>query len=127
MVQLSITNHGKGNSMKNPFDNQDVIANQDIEEYRDYILSMDGEKYGAEEIASLNALLDEMGGCDDLIKESYFVEYITDIIHHCYDIKPNNKANWPYCWVTVDYKAAARDAQSDYIKISYKGVDYLAR
>jgi hypothetical protein len=115
-------------TMKNPFDNQDFITKQDIEEYRDYILSMDGEKYGAEEITSLNALLDEMGDCEELIKESYFVEYITNIIDDCYDdIKPKNSTHWPYYCVTIDYEMAARDAKVDYSNITYKGVDYLAR
>lgn len=114
--------------MKNPFDNQDFITKQDIEEYRDYILSMDGEKYGAEEITSLNALLDEMGDCEELIKESYFVEYITGIINDCYDdVAPKNKTGWPYYCVKVDYELAARDAKMDYSGITYKGVGYLAR
>jgi hypothetical protein len=114
--------------MNNPFDNQDVITKQDIEEYRDHIADTDSTEYDEDEVKALDSLLEEISDCDDLIKESYFVEYITDIIHDCYDdVKPKNNTNWPYYCVTVDYEMAARDAKVDYTSITYKGVDYLAR
>lgn len=114
--------------MKNPFDNQDVLTKQDIEEYRDYIADTESTEYNEDEVKALDALLEEMDNCDDLIKESYFVEYITDIIEDCYDdVKPKNKTNWPYYCVSVDYELAARDAKIDYMSITFKGVNYLAR
>jgi hypothetical protein len=114
--------------MKNPFNDKDVIAMQDIEEYRDYIADIDSTEYDENEVKAIDSLLKKISGCDYLIKESSFVEYITGVINDCYDdVEPKNKTNWPYYCVTVDYEKAARDAKMDYTSITYNGVDYLAR
>ena len=94
----------------------------------------------AQELLKLKNIMDEMkgyGGDEQwrgdwypvtLIAESYFVEYIKDLIHDCYDMpKEMHSGDWPYRHMTIDYDAAAKEAEADYMTIEIEGVDYFYR
>lgn len=87
-----------------------------------------------QEMQALKALAKECEGYGDweygetLIRSSYFVEYITDLIHDCYEMpKEMHSGQWPYCHITIDYEAAARDAEHDYMTVDFNGQEYLMR
>lgn len=65
---------------------------------------------------------------ETLIRRSYFVDYITDLIHECYELpKEFNSGNWPFRHMTFDYEAAAKEAEQDYASVYFDGVEYLIR
>lgn len=65
---------------------------------------------------------------ETLIRASYFVQYITDLIDDCYDLpKELTSGNWPYRHITIDFEAAAKEAEQDYISVDFDGVEYLIR
>lgn len=124
-------------------DSRDVIAR--IEELRDMqaaAADLDGDAALADfmesdegtELAVLLLLQSEASGSPDwehgetLIRDSYFVEYITDLIHDCYEFpKEFNSGEWPWRHMEIDYEAAADEAKADYIDVSFDGVDYWIR
>ncbi len=136
MVSTSITN------TDDVIDSRDVIARiEELEEMiADYenpegILSLHDEHLEAKaELATLRALADEAEDSSDwihgeqLIRRSYFVDYIAEIIDDCYELpKELTSGNWPYRHITIDYEAAAQEAEQDYISVDFDGVEYLIR
>jgi len=92
------------------------------------------------ELSMLVSLMEEMAGYGGdeqwrgdwypvtLIAESYFVEYITELIHDCYEMpKEMHSGNWPYRHMTIDYAAAADEAKGDYSEIEIEGATYFYR
>lgn len=86
-------------------------------EYRALVALADqGEGYG-----------DWMHG-DQLIRESYFTNYIEELIEDCYEMpKEMDSGNWPYRHMTMDYEAAAEEAKSDYTCLDFDGETYWMR
>ena len=93
-----------------------------------------------EELALLAGLMAEMkgyGGDEQwqgdwypvtLIRETYFTDYIQELIHDCYEMpKGMHGGDWPYRHMTFDYEAAADEAKYDYTTIAIDGVDYFFR
>jgi hypothetical protein len=87
-----------------------------------------------DELAALEKLAEEASGSPDwtygesLIRESYFTDYIEQLIDDCYEMpKELNSGEWPWRHVTVDYEAAAEEAKADYIDCDFDGVTYLIR
>lgn len=119
--------------MRNEISNQDdVMDSRDVIE-RIEELEAEGEE-GLEELAPLKKLAEQCEGVPDwkygeaLIRRSYFVEYIEDLIKDCYDMpKELQSGQWPWRHVTVDYAAAAKEAEVDYIEVDFDGVEYLIR
>ncbi len=65
---------------------------------------------------------------ETLIRASYFVQYITDLIDDCYDLpKELTSGQWPYRHITIDFEAAAKEAEQDYMSVDFGGVEYLIR
>ena len=62
---------------------------------------------------------------DSVIPEACFVEYISDIIDECYEIKKSS--DWPYRHMTLDYEAAADEAKQDYTTCDHEGETYYFR
>ena len=63
-----------------------------------------------------------------LIRESYFTDYIKELIHDCYEMpKEMNTGAWPYRHMTIDYEAAADEAKGDYNELEIDGVTYFYR
>ena len=122
--------------MSNQIDNtQDIIGSRDI---IDRIEELEGiENPSSEEAQELAALLkvqEQAENCADyqygevLIMESYFTDYIKELIDDCYDLpKEFNSGAWPWRHMTLDYEAAADEAQCDYAHIDFDGVTYLIR
>ena len=122
--------------MSNQIDNtQDIIDSRDI---IDRIEELEGiEEPNTEEAQELAVLLkvqEQAEGYSDwesgetLIRESYFTDYIKELIDDCYELpKEFNSGAWPWRHMTLDYQAAADEAQYDYTRIDFDGVDYLIR
>ena len=122
--------------MSNKIDNtQDIIDSRDIIAR---IEELEGiENQGSEEAQELAILLkvqEQAEDCADyqygevLIRESYFTDYIKELIDDCYELpKEFNSGAWPWRHMTLDYEAAADEAQCDYTWIDFDGVDYLIR
>lgn len=63
-----------------------------------------------------------------LIRETYFTDYIQELIHDCYEMpKEMHSGSWPYRHMTIDYEAAADEAKGDYMTVEIDGVDYFFR
>lgn len=72
----------------------------------------------------------EDGNYEEMILESYFVEYITDLIDDAYnDEMPSKSARdqWPYRHMKMDYEAAAEEAKEDYTEVTFGGYTYYVR
>ena len=87
-----------------------------------------------DEYEALEKLIAEASTCADwqhgaqLIRETYFVDYIEELIDDCYDLpKELTSGEWPYRHITVDYEAAAEEVKSDYTEVDFDGVTYLVR
>ena len=122
--------------MSNQIDNtQDIIDSRDIIariEELEAIEEPDNEE--AQELAALLKVQEQAEDCADwkygesLIRESYFTDYIKELIDDCYELpKEFNSGAWPWRHMTLDYQAAADEAEYDYTRIDFDGVDYLIR
>lgn len=116
------------------------ITAEDILDSRDIIARIDwlGPKEDCdpddlEELEALLDLQDQAQYVDDwihgeaLIADDYFTEYSKDIIEGCYDDITSERTGWPYCHVTVDWKAAAEHLKVDYMDLTFMGKDYWIR
>lgn len=122
--------------MSNKIDNtQDTIDSRDIIAR---IEELEGiENQGSEEAQELAILLkvqEQAEDCADyqygevLIRESYFTDYIKELIDDCYELpKEFNSGAWPWRHMTLDYESAANEAKDDYTWIEFDGVTYLIR
>jgi hypothetical protein len=65
---------------------------------------------------------------ETLIRRSHFVDYISELIHDCYEMpKELTSGDWPFRHITIDYEAAANEAEQDYSSVDFDGVEYLIR
>lgn len=65
---------------------------------------------------------------ETLIRESYFTDYIEELIHDCYELPEEvNSGSWPWRHMQIDYEAAAEEAKADYMEVDFDGVTYLIR
>lgn len=63
-----------------------------------------------------------------LIHESYFTQYIEDLIKDCYEMpKELQSGRWPWNHFSLDYEGAAEEAKSDYFEIDVNGHTYFIR
>ena len=114
-------------------DTQSTPEFHDLEEARKALADW-LECEDAAELKALKAVAAECENYSDweygeqLIRRSYFVQYITDLIDDCYEMpKEINSGSWPYRHITIDYEAAADDAEQDYSSVDFDGVEYLIR
>lgn len=130
-------------------DSRDIIARiEELENERDDYTAPNKDGYqtmigadwaadnpeDAAELAALLALAQEAEDSPDwihgetLIRRSYFVDYIAELIDDCYEMpKEMNSGQWPYRHMTMDYEAAANEAEQDYMTVDFDGVEYLIR
>jgi hypothetical protein len=87
-----------------------------------------------EELETLQALASEAEDSPDwvhgetLINESYFTDYIEELINDCYEMpKQMHSGDWPYRHMIIDYEAAAEEAKVDYTEVTFDGNVYLIR
>ena len=88
----------------------------------------------AEELTALRALLGELAGAGGdeqwrgdwypvtLIRESYFVDYVQELLEDCGDI-PKNLPHY----IHIDWERTARDIRVDYSGADFHGVTYWFR
>lgn len=119
----------------------DVIDSRDIierlEELEALHTSSNGYFKETDDLAEYLALSKLAEQCADapdwkygetLIRRSYWVKYIEQLIDDCYEMPKELKSgDWPWRHVKVDYKAAADEAEVDYISVYFDGVEYLIR
>ena len=111
-------------------DSRDVIARiEELEALGDVLYADD-----VAELTALKALASEAESSPDwihgetLIRESYFTDYIEQLIDDCYEMpKAFTSGEWPWRHATMDYEAAANEAKSDYFECDFDGVTYLIR
>jgi hypothetical protein len=83
----------------------------------------------AEELATLKALAEEAEGYapdwkhgETLIRDSYFVEYVQELLEDCGDI-PKNIPHY----VCIDLDATARNVRYDYTAVEFGDITYWIR
>lgn len=59
---------------------------------------------------------------ETLIRRSYFVEYVQDLLADCGEI-PRNLPHY----IEIDWDATANNIEADYASIDFDGVEYLIR
>lgn len=101
------------------------------------MINADWEKDNPDEAAELAALRTLAEEAEDspewtygeqLIRRSYFVEYIEQLIDDCYELPKEFKSgDWPFRHMKIDYEAAAQEAEQDYTSVDFDGVEYLIR
>lgn len=87
-----------------------------------------------DELGCLRRLADEASCSSDwaygetLIHESYFAQYIEELIDDCYEIPDGlNSGEWPWRHMTMDYESAASEAKQDYMEVDFYGSTYYIR
>jgi hypothetical protein len=90
--------------------------------------------YDKDELDTLTEVISEGEDCTDwsygetLIRESYFEDYIKDLVNDCYEMpKEFNEGKWPWNHASIDFEAAAEEAKSDYSEIEVGGLTYYIR
>ena len=62
---------------------------------------------------------------EPIIAESYFMDYIREIIYDCYALpKELTSGEWPYRHITINYEAAAEEARADYAELTFRGRNF---
>ena len=110
--------------------NDDTIDGRDI---RDRIEELEAVEAPTEEesaeLTDLKSFLHEAmqynSDADEgetIIAESYFVDYIKEVIDDCYALpKELTSGEWPYRHMTINYEAAAEEAKADYAELTFRG------
>jgi hypothetical protein len=117
---------------------KELIEGEGLRAYRSMLPSKYFEDTCAEyrkELNALEALAKEAGDYssdwihgEQLIRRSHFVDYIAELISDCYELpKELTSGSWPYRHITIDYEAAADEAEHDYTSVDFDGVEYLIR
>lgn len=86
------------------------------------------------ELRALLALAEEASCSPDwihgetLIRDSYFTEYIEQLIDDCYELPKEFKSGeWPWRHMSIDFEAAADEAKADYSDCDFDGETYWIR
>lgn len=113
-------------------DSREITAR--IEELED---RKEEEELSPEEEEELEALLKlaeqcegygDWDGGEGLIRDSYFTDYIKELIEDCYSLpKEFNSGEWPWRHMKIDYEAAAEEAKQYYMEVDFDGVPYWMR
>lgn len=109
-------------------DSRDIIER--IEELENEIEERGVDTEGLEEINLLRQLAEEGEQYSDdwqygstLIRESYFEDYMDEMIDDCYSDVINTK-DMPY-WMSITYDYVA--LKQDYTEVDFDGITYLIR
>lgn len=122
-----------------------MITNQDetidsreiIERIEELVGDLEDGHLPEDEREELEALINLRAQCEHvsdwsygetLIRADYFVEYIEELIHDCYELpKELTSGAWPYRHIKIDYEAAAEEAKTDYEEVDFDGQSYYIR
>lgn len=108
---------------------EDALA-EGPDEGGDIALPFDVDQYHT--LKAVATEIEHYGGASNgecLIREDYFTEYITDLVHQCYDFpsKHFNMDKWPWSHMKMDWESCAEEAKQDYVEIDFDGVTYYLR
>ena len=109
--------------------NDCMIDGRDI---RDRIEELESTEEESAELTDLKSFLHEAmqynSDADDgetIIAESYFMDYIKEIIYDCYPLPAElTSGGWPYRHMTINYEAAAEEARADYAELTFRGRNF---
>lgn len=132
MDELEDANETLDDYRKNPDDLDSTLKSlEEFVEDAQNALDEFNSSFDKDEMDTLKEIIDECDhsnefqhGCG-LIREDYFVEYITDLIHDCYDFPEElESGQWPWNHASIDYESAANEAKSDYNTVEINGTTY---
>lgn len=120
----------KFDGTENLIDSRDIVKR--IEELRRGGPMTDDEEG---ELAALAALADQAESSPEwnygetLIRDSYFEDYIEQLIDECYPevSKALSSGGWPMRHLKLDIEDAAQEAAGDYFEVTFNGSTYLIR
>jgi hypothetical protein len=111
---------------------QDIIDSRDIIERIEELSSYAPSEISKEDLAellSLKVLAEEAEPessdwqhGETLIRRSYFVDYVMDMLADCGDLP----RNMPW-YIKIDKEATASNIEQDYASVDFDGVEYLIR
>jgi len=108
-------------------DSRDIVAR--IEALREAVEAHTADDHDTAELAALEAFAAEAEPyCADwhhgetLIRDSYFVDYVQELLADCGDIP----RDLPF-YVVIDWEATARNIRYDYTGVDFAGVTYWVR
>ena len=113
--------------------NDATIDGRDIRDRIDELEALDAptEEESAELtdlVAFLHEAMQYNSDADEgetIIAESYFVDYIKEMIDDCYALpKELTSGEWPYRHITINYEAAAEEAKADYAELTFRGRNF---
>ena len=114
----------------NIIDSRDIIA-------RIFYLEMDEaslryvEESELEKLRDLASQCESYGDCqygENLILDSYFAQYTSELIDDTYGREINTKrTDWPFRHLKLDIAAAAKELQDDYMAVDFDGTPYWMR
>ena len=102
-----------------------------VDDLRDEIDDLEGQaedgeldEDGRERLDMLSELLSEADnyGCDYLVNDSYFEEYVQDLLEDCGDI-PRDLPHY----IVIDWDATAKNIQMDYTAFEFDGATFWGR
>ena len=113
--------------------NDATIDGRDIRDRIDELEALDAptEEESAELtdlVAFLHEAMQYNSDADEgetIIAESYFMDYIKEIIYDCYPLPAElTSGGWPYRHITINYEAAAEEAKADYAELTFRGRNF---
>ena len=115
---------------------EDVIDSRDIIERYDELAAIEeltedelNEKTALEKLRAKGEASPDWDYGETLIRESYFEDYIEQLIDDCYPevSKALYSGEWPMRHLKLDIEDAASEAKVDYFEVEFNGSTYLIR
>ena len=115
---------------------EDVIDSRDIIERYDELAVLEtltddelAEKTALEKLRAEGESSPDWDYGEQLIRESYFEDYIEQLIDDCYPevSKALASSEWPMRHLKLDIEDAAQEAKVDYFEVEFNGSTYLIR
>lgn len=117
---------------------EDVLDSRDIVEHMEELesqlihgrpLDNPGELKAIRDLAAEASSSPDWNYGEQLIRESYFEDYIEQLIDDCYPevSKALSSGEWPMRHLKLDIEDAADEAKQDYFEVEFNGSTYLIR
>jgi len=125
-------------------DNEELDANDQcstsLDEWEDDLdeaqeaLDQFNQSFDKDELDTLTEIISQGEDSSDwshgetLIKESYFTQYIEELVNDCYEMPSEfTDGKWPWNHMSMNWEEAADEAKADYNEICVDGETYLIR
>lgn len=106
---------------------------EEVNRAKDAVVAFN-QSFDKDELDTLTEVISQGENCSDwshgeaLIRESYFTDYIKDLIDDCYDMpKEFKEGKWPFNHLEMNWESAAEEAKQDYMEIEVYGETYYIR